>query len=59
MNTSVVFYVTFFGTEIEAGELPNDLAWTGKVIQDICYQNAANYFGWAEVTEPSLTSSRV
>ena len=48
-----------FGTEIEAGELPNDLAWTGKVIQDICYQNAANYFGWAEVTEPSLTSSRV
>jgi glucuronate isomerase len=29
-----------FGEEIEKGELPNDLAWTGKVIQDICYNNA-------------------
>jgi glucuronate isomerase len=37
-----------FGSEIEAGELPNDLPWTGKIIQDICYYNAANYFGWNE-----------
>jgi glucuronate isomerase len=37
-----------FGDEIEAGELPNDIEWTGKVIQDICYNNAANYFGWNE-----------
>lgn len=35
-----------FGEEIENGELPNDLEWTGQVIQDICYNNAANYFGW-------------
>ena len=35
-----------FGEEIEDGELPNDLAWTGKVIQDICYNNAKEYFGW-------------
>jgi glucuronate isomerase len=35
-----------FGEEIENGELPNDLAWTGKVIQDICYNNAKEYFGW-------------
>ncbi|MES2882134.1 MAG: glucuronate isomerase [Bacteroidota bacterium] len=35
-----------FGSEIESGELPNDIAWTGKVIQDICYNNANNYFGW-------------
>jgi glucuronate isomerase len=33
-----------FGHEIENGELPNDMAWTGKVIQDICYYNARNYF---------------
>ncbi|MFT3845977.1 MAG: glucuronate isomerase [Lacibacter sp.] len=33
-----------FGEEIENGELPNDIAWTGKVIQDICYNNAKNYF---------------
>jgi len=35
-----------FGSEIEHGELPNDLAWTGKIIQDICYNNAADYFSW-------------
>lgn len=35
-----------FGEEIENGELPNDLEWTGKIIQDICFNNAKNYFGW-------------
>lgn len=35
-----------FGEEIENGELPNDLEWTGKVIQDICFNNAKTYFGW-------------
>ncbi len=35
-----------FGTEIENGELPHDLEWIGKVIQDICYNNAKAYFGW-------------
>ncbi|HEX8315624.1 MAG TPA: glucuronate isomerase, partial [Flavisolibacter sp.] len=40
-----------FGNEIEAGELPNDIAWTGKIIQDICYHNASNYFNWQEADE--------
>ena len=35
-----------FGEEIENGELPDDLKWTGKIVQDICYYNATNYFGW-------------
>src|SRR6478735_7236421 len=35
-----------FGEEIENGELPNDIKWTGQVIQDICYNNAKNYFGF-------------
>jgi glucuronate isomerase len=35
-----------FGEEIEAGELPNDIAWTGKIIEDICYNNAKQYFGF-------------
>jgi glucuronate isomerase len=35
-----------FGEEIENGELPDDIAWTGKIIQDICYHNASNYFNW-------------
>lgn len=42
-----------FGEEIEAGELPNDIQWTGKIIRDICYNNAANYFNWKEVSQPS------
>jgi glucuronate isomerase len=37
-----------FGEEIEQGELPADLPWTGKIIQDICYNNAAGYFNWQE-----------
>lgn len=35
-----------FGQEIEKGELPNDIKWTGKIVQDICYYNAKKYFGW-------------
>ena len=35
-----------FGEDIENGELPADLAWTGKIIQDICYFNAKNYFNF-------------
>jgi len=30
--------------DIEKGELPADLEWTGKIVQDICYYNAKNYF---------------
>ena len=33
-----------FGEEIENGELPNDIKWIGKVVQDICYYNAKQYF---------------
>ena len=40
-----------FGTEIENGELPEDIPWVGKVIQDICYSNAANYFNWHEMKQ--------
>src|SRR5690606_31551254 len=35
-----------FGTEVENGELPDDIEWIGQVIQDICYHNANRYFGW-------------
>jgi len=33
-----------FGEEIENGELPNDTAQVGKLIEDICYHNANSYF---------------
>lgn len=39
-----------FGEEIENGEMPNDLPWVGKIIQDICYRNARQYFGWQDIT---------
>lgn len=32
------------GEEIENGELPNDIPGVGKLIEDICYHNANNYF---------------
>jgi len=35
-----------FGHDIENGELPNDIKWTGQIIKDICYYNAKNYFGF-------------
>lgn len=35
-----------FAQDIENGEIPNDINWTGKLIQDICYNNNKNYFGW-------------
>lgn len=33
-----------FGQDVEKGELPNDIEWIGKVVQDICYNNAKDYF---------------
>lgn len=33
-----------FGNDIKNGELPNDIKWTGKIVQDISYNNAKEYF---------------
>ncbi|MEM6395168.1 MAG: glucuronate isomerase [Bacteroidota bacterium] len=35
-----------FGRDIEAGKLPPNLDWTGKICRDICYFNAKNYFNF-------------
>ena len=32
------------GNEIENGELPNDIEWIGKMVQNISYYNAKEYF---------------
>lgn len=37
-----------FGNDIKKGELPNDMEWIGKVIQDICYNNPKEYFNFPE-----------
>lgn len=35
-----------FGEEMTNGELPGDFEWIGKVIKDICYYNARQYFNF-------------
>lgn len=34
------------GDEIQRGELPNDMEWIGKLVQDISYNNAKEYFNF-------------
>ncbi|TJZ62310.1 glucuronate isomerase [Sphingobacterium olei] len=35
-----------FAEDVVNGELPNDMEWIGKLIEDICYKNARNYFNF-------------
>lgn len=34
------------GSDMKRGLLPRDFDWVGATVQDICYQNAATYFGF-------------
>ena len=34
------------GRDIEKGLIPNDIELVGQMVKDICYQNAAGYFGF-------------
>ncbi len=34
------------GQDVENGELPNDIKWIGKMVEDICYRNAKQYFNF-------------
>ncbi|KAA2240021.1 glucuronate isomerase [Chitinophaga agrisoli] len=45
-----------FGQEIEQGELPNDIKWVGKIVQDICYFNAQQYFNWQFLEQTAAVS---
>lgn len=48
-----------FGEEIENGELPNDIPWVGKIIQDICFHNAKNYFSWQYIEKQSHVTEKI
>jgi glucuronate isomerase len=37
-----------FGRDIANGELPNDEQWIGKIINDICYHNANEFFDFGQ-----------
>lgn len=37
------------GKDVENGELPADEKWLGKIVSDICYHNAKDYFGFHKI----------
>lgn len=37
------------GKDVANGELPADEAWLGQMVEDICYRNARNYFGFYDL----------
>jgi glucuronate isomerase len=41
------------GEEIRQGLLPNDIEWIGRLVRDICYCNAAQYFGFDLPVDPT------
>ena len=41
------------GNDVENGELPADLDLLGRTVQNICYGNAKEYFGFGKVVEGS------
>jgi glucuronate isomerase len=36
------------GRDVENGEIPDDPALSGRLIEDVCSGNAARYFGWPD-----------
>jgi glucuronate isomerase len=48
-----------FGEEIEKGELPNDIVWVGKIIKDICFYNAQNYFNLQAQTSKIINPNEI
>jgi len=34
------------GSDVENGELPSEIEWLGKVVEDICFNNAESYFNF-------------
>lgn len=44
-----------FGEEMTNGELPNDMEWIGKVVRDICYYNAKQYFNFQPAIAPAYS----
>ena len=34
------------GQDVHNGELPNNIDWLGKMVEDVCYKNAKRYFNF-------------
>lgn len=39
------------GNDVQNGLLPNDIKWLGKIVQDICYNNAKEYFDFPSILQ--------
>jgi len=39
------------GDEMNRGEIPNDVDYIGKLLKQICYDNAVNYFPWPHMNK--------
>ena len=48
-----------YGEEVENGELPNDISLIGKTIQDICYNNAKQYFNLQHLDAAQTTANTI
>lgn len=49
----------FLGTLVENGRVPNDIDFLGKIVKDVSYNNALNYFGFFEDAKPEELFSKV
>ena len=45
------------GNDVENGELPADMDLLGKMVQNICYGNAKEYFGFGKVVEAAAVAA--
>ena len=45
------------GNDVENGELPADMELLGRTVQNICYGNAKEYFGFDKVAETAAVSA--
>lgn len=45
------------GNDVENGELPDDMALLGGIVENICYYNAQQYFGFDAVATEAVTPS--
>jgi glucuronate isomerase len=47
------------GQDIVNGELPNDIDWLGKMVENICYYNARDYFKFDHADDGVIASSQI
>ena len=44
-----------FGNDIKNGNLPNDMSWIGKIVSDICYNNAKLYLNFEDLKSKKIS----